>query len=80
MITEIQSLLAQVPFEPFSISMNDGKIYSVPSRDHIFLLLSKVIVKNDAGDFWWLAARNMTSLSGKSSASSTFDEPKPTQG
>ena len=48
-ITEILDLRDAVPFVPFSVELNSGRIIPVPSHDHLFVPPNKqyVVVAND---------------------------------
>ena len=60
--TQIVSLIDSG--EPFSITMTDGNVFSVPHRDYISIHPKEmyVIVYDDDGKFHILALRNMTTL------------------
>jgi hypothetical protein len=51
MIADVRERLERVPFRPFAIQTSDGREYSVPTVDHVFITPrgNRVIVVTDEG-------------------------------
>jgi hypothetical protein len=51
MTPDIRKRLEEVPFVPFSIRMSDGREYSVPTLDHVYIPPggTRVVVSDDKG-------------------------------
>ena len=49
MISDVRSQLSKIPFLPFSIRTSDGREYSVPTVDHVFVTPrgNRVVVVTD---------------------------------
>ncbi len=62
MISRIRQLLAVNPFVPFTIRMADGRTIQVPTRDHIAVGRSGVIVFDDHDNFEILSGLLMTGI------------------
>ena len=62
MIGRIRQLLASQVFVPFTIHMADGRKIRVPTRDHIAIGRSGVVVFDDEDNFQLLSGLLMTGV------------------
>ena len=62
MISRIRQLLTVQPFVPFTINMADGRHVRVPTRDHIALGRTGVVVFDDNDNFEVLSGLLMTGI------------------
>ena len=62
MISRIRQLLTVQPFVPFTINMADGRHVRVPTRDHIALGRTGVVVFDDNDNFEVLSGLLMTDI------------------
>ncbi len=67
---EINKLVKQVPFVPFTIEMSSGRQISVRSREHIIVGSkgSLVVIEDDQGLFDMVPILHITALSSKEPA------------
>ncbi|HVF72912.1 MAG TPA: hypothetical protein VM940_15015 [Chthoniobacterales bacterium] len=49
MLEELRKWVRAVPFQPFSIELNGGRMLPVPHPDHILFGRGMVAVEDDAG-------------------------------
>lgn len=61
---QIKAQLTAVPFQRFSIQMNDGRSVEVPHPDHVIMGKFAVTVEDDAGIVYILAYRNISGARG----------------
>ena len=69
MTGDIREHLERQPFVPFTINMADGRKIRVPTRDHIAVSRTRVIVTHDNDPYDVLSSLLMSGL--------TIDEPAP---
>lgn len=75
---QIRQLLEPRDFQPFTILMNDGERYRVPSRDHAFVGPARgtfIIVLNDKNLATFLTVRNISGVQTTDQSATTDLQP-----
>jgi hypothetical protein len=67
---ELEKLVGQVPFVPFTVEMSSGRRIAVHSREHIIVGSrgSLVVIEDDGGLFDMIPVLHITALTSKEPA------------